>query len=62
MDEKKVDITKYPEGLHYLAQQLMIPLPPAPLPEDMPQEQKDAILLKQKEFVVEMLVGTLVRQ
>lgn len=62
MDEKKVDITKYPEGLHYLAQQLMLPLPPMPLPEDMPQEQKDAIALKQKEFVIEMLVGTLVRQ
>lgn len=62
MDEKEVDITKYPEGLQYLAQKLMIPMPPPPLPPDMPQEQKDAIIQKQKEFVVEMLVGTLVRQ
>lgn len=62
MDDQKVDITKYPEGKEYLAKHLMIPLPPVPLPENMPQEQKDAILQKQKEFVVEMLVGTLVRQ
>ena len=62
MDEKTVDITKYPEGLHYLAQKLMLPLPPANLPEDMPQAQKDAIVQQQKEYIVNMLVGTLVRQ
>ncbi len=62
MDEKKVDITKYPEGLHYLAQNLMLPLPPVPFPEGMTQEQKDAIILQQKEYIVNMLVGTLVRQ
>ena len=62
MDEKEVDITKYPEGLQYLAKKLMIPMPPPQLPPEMPQEQKDAIIQKQKEFVVEMLVGTLVRQ
>ena len=62
MDEKEIDITKYPEGLQYLAKKLMIPMPPPSLPPEMPQEQKDAIIQKQKEFVVEMLVGTLVRQ
>ena len=62
MAENTPDITKYPEGLHYLAEQLMIPLPPAPLPEGISEEQKKAILTKQKEFVIEMLVGTLVRQ
>ncbi len=28
-EEKKVDITKYPEGLEYLAENLNLPLPPA---------------------------------
>ena len=62
MDDNRIDITKYPEGLKYLAENLMIPLPPMPLPEGLPEEQRAAILQKQKEYVVEMLVGTLVRQ
>ena len=60
--EENVDITKYPEGLQYLAKKLMLPIPPIPFPEDMPQEQRDAILQKQKETILDMLVGTLVRQ
>ncbi len=62
MDEKTVDITKYPEGLEYLAKNLMLPLPPMPFPEDMPEEQKEAMILQQKMGIVNMLVGTLVRQ
>lgn len=30
--EENVDITKYPEGLQYLAKKLMLPIPPYFLP------------------------------
>lgn len=28
MEEQKVDLTKYPEGLQYLAKELDLPIPP----------------------------------
>ncbi len=28
MEERKVDLTKYPEGLQYLAKELNLPIPP----------------------------------
>lgn len=48
MDEKKVDLTKYPEGLQYLAAQLRLPIP----------EENTA----QREAMVMGLIGMLVRQ
>jgi len=48
MDEKKVDITKYPEGAQYLAQQLKLPVPPDQM--------------QQRMGMVVGLIGSLVRQ
>ena len=51
MEEKNVDITKYPEGLEYLAENLKLPLPPA--------LENNAEVRKNYVFG---LIGTLVRQ
>ena len=48
MDEQKVDITKYPEGLEYLAKELKLPVPP------------DQI--QQRQAMVMGLINSLVRQ
>ena len=50
-EEKRVDITKYPEGLEYLAKHLTLPLPPAAA-EDMEAR---------KNYIFNLIV-TLVRQ
>ena len=48
MDEQKVDLTKYPEGLQYLAKELDLPIPPE--------------ATAQREAFVMNLISTLVRQ
>ena len=48
MEEKKVDITKYPEGLAYLAKELKLPMP------------EDAAA--QRQGFVATIVSSLVRQ
>lgn len=48
MDEKKVDITLYPEGAQYLAENLQLPIPK----ENMPARMGTVI----------GLIGLLVRQ
>lgn len=48
MEEKKVDITKYPEGLEYLAKELKLPMP------------DDAVA--QRQGLVANIVSSLVRQ
>ncbi len=48
MDEKKFDLTKYPEGLQYLAKELKLPMP--------------AEATAQREAFVMGLIATLVRQ
>ncbi len=48
MEEQKVDLTKYPEGLRYLAKNLNLPIPPE--------------AAAQREAFVMNLIATLVRQ
>ena len=48
MEEKKVDIIKYPEGLAYLAKELKLPMP------------EEAVA--QRQGMVAMIVSSLVRQ
>lgn len=48
MEEKKTDITKYPEGLEYLAKVLKLPMP------------DDAVA--QRQGLVANIVSSLVRQ
>ena len=48
MDDKKVDITKYPEGLKALAAQLDLPIPPEET------EKREAMVMG--------LISSLVRQ
>lgn len=48
MEEKKVDITKYPEGLEYLAKELKLPMP------------DDAVA--QRQGLVANIVSSLVQQ
>ena len=48
MEEQKVDLTKYPEGLQYLAKELDLPIPPE--------------ATAQREAFVTNLISTLVRQ
>ena len=48
MEEQKVDLTKYPEGLQYLAKELDLPIPPE--------------ATAQREAFVMNLISTLVRR
>ena len=48
MEEQKVDLTMYPEGLQYLAKELYLPIPPE--------------ATAQREAFVMNLISTLVRQ